>query len=85
MKWNHDEYHQDDYDYNYDARDNNYDLLIDISRKEKPEFVDAPNENHPPSNIDFKSFLMKNKLTSLEDAQGGNSAHRVTQQPADSS
>ena len=61
MKWNHDEYHQDDYDYNYDARDNNYDLLIDISRKEKPEFVDAPNENHPPSNIDFKSFVMKNK------------------------
>ena len=51
MKWN--EYYHDDHDNNYDARDNNYDLLIDISHKEKkPEFVDAPNQNHPPSNID---------------------------------
>ena len=66
MKWN--EYYHDDHDNNYDARDNNYDLLIDISRKEKPEFVDAPNENHPPSNIGLKSsiFVMKTRWQVLK-------------------
>ena len=66
MKWN--EYYHDDHDNNYDARDNNYDLLIDISHKEKkPEFVDAPNHNHPPSNIDLKKFHFcdKTKLKAL--------------------